>query len=179
MSPLYNPAPVSGGAAAITVTPTTAEEWFPGEVATASFTTGASTADFGVMIINHAITVTHLFIRLSGGGTNVDVGIYDDDGASGAPATRLVSSGSIPYVAGAQAIAVAATTLQPGRYWRAIAVDTGTTAITGLQYDTNTPGLAMGTLRYTKTSSFPLPATVTSPVASGSGQVPAVIPGRK
>lgn len=93
---------------------------------------------------------------------NVDVGIYDDDGASGSAGTRLVSAGSTACpVSGAALIAITSTTLAPGMYWAALEFDNGTAEAWYLS--TNYFRNPFGDTRCDATPGvFPLPATLTS-----------------
>lgn len=138
---------------------------------------GANEATFTQFLVRHPIVVNRITLTIGTSSGNIDVGIYDDDGAGGAPSTRLVSAGSTPCpAAGAAAITVTETELAPGRYWAALAADNLTATF---QFGRIAGGtIALTPNRYTRAASFPLPATATSPTASTAQDVYLAIPGR-
>lgn len=148
--------------------------WGPDAAMASGFNTGANTADFGLIVIYHKMTVNRI-VWLSGGAAgNIDLGIFAPDGASGAPGTLLVSTGSFTTPAGPSvSTTIAATTLTPGVYWMAIAASSGSFVATGVQR--KIAGSVFKTVRYTKGSTFPL-TSVVSPSASGSDTVVAMFP---
>jgi len=135
-----------------------------------SFASGVLTANRAYLIpfhLDEPITVTKLFC--ANGATasgNVDVGIYSED------FTKIISSGSTAQ-AGTntlQIFDVTDTTIGPGDFYLAIAIDNGTGTIFNQNIGTtvsNREGLLQ------MASAFPLPATIT-PATTSAGVTPIV-----
>lgn len=104
---------------------------FTGIVAAAS-PGAAPTIDLTAFFLHRTMTFNRICFAIGASAGNLDVGIYDDDGASGLPGTRLVSSGATACPAASasigRSITISATTLSPGWYYAAFARDnTGST----------------------------------------------------
>ncbi len=121
---------------------------------------GANTAFFVPVIpLTADVTITQLINSIGVQSGNVDVGVYEWDGTT---MTRIVSLGSTACPAAATRVVynIADTPLYKGtRYFFAIAFDNGTATATAL---TGSAVLAPTNTGYSKGTSFPLPATVTS-----------------
>lgn len=148
--PLYAPAPID-----LYVGPSNPNI---GHVLTAFPTINA--ARLYAFTVNRFQTVSKIYFRVGTASGNMDVGVYDDNG------TRLTSSGStaVPTAAQTVSLTVPAINLSPGiKYWVAIACDNVTAAF-GQPASASAAPLAPGSVvSVAYTSSFPLPASVSSP----------------
>lgn len=140
-----------------------------------NFAIGANVAVLSPFWVDTPTTINKIAVNIQTSSGNLDVGIYDDDGTSGAPSTKLVSSGSTASPGtGQRAFTVAGTVLPPGRYWAAFSCDNGTLALFYGQYDWS---LAAGIkMHFTKASSFPLPATISTPTEVTNGSAYSIVP---
>lgn len=162
--------PFTGGASSPVLTKYIAPSITMYATGVAASITGGNTAMFTSFYVPHTQLIDRVFFEVAVQNGNVDVGIYDDDGTAGAPATRLSSSGSTacPAVGGAS-IAVTEVSLTPGNYWAALASDSATASF---RYGTGMlTVVGFITPRYSKTTSFPLPASIAAPTADVSGNV--------
>ncbi|MEM3117107.1 MAG: hypothetical protein QW136_01755 [Nitrososphaerales archaeon] len=118
-------------------------------------TTGwaANRAVYTSIYISAPVTVTFMAFNASTASGNYDIGIYNWTG------TRLVSSGSTAMVSGANVNDITDTSLLPGWYFAALAVDNATAVITASVLAPVGAITAMG-LR-TQENAFPLPNTAT------------------
>lgn len=140
----------------------------------ANTTLAASSAVTCVFWVDRPTTINRLLINVAVQSGNIDLGIYDDDGAGGSPGTRLVSTGSFacPGVA-RQAITCSTTVLQPGRYWSALVADNITASFTYVPLVTLRPAMVT---RYNKASSFPLPTSLAGASAEATANTFIITP---
>jgi hypothetical protein len=103
---------------------------------------------------------------------SVQVGIYDSVG--GVPGNRLATSGTVACpAAGGFALAVPETTLQPGKYFAALASNNG--GATFRYRSGMLPAKALGGVYYTDASAFPLQA-VANPTVEASANAFLMVP---
>jgi len=149
------------------------EEWVPVDIppwdATAT-TAGAGNTAYLMALrpLTRSVIATQIVVNLGGSTDNLDVGLYTFDGTD---MTRVVSMGSTAFPGtGTQAFNISDTQLNPGnRYFVALAAD-GTTATWTKTADT-APGAVGNGLAWSLATSFPLPATISSPSAAATGPV--------
>ena len=135
----------------------------------AAYAVGAvNKAHLSMMTVLRNITVTSVGYYLGGGAGvgNVDIGIYNSS------YSRLWSRGSTatPGSTGGKTVSISAgspttLTLAPGVYWFAIASDSTSPQFVGI--NTSIPGLSVS-----KTSSFALPSSISSPASNTTELVP-------
>ncbi|MEM3008362.1 MAG: hypothetical protein QXY15_09965 [Candidatus Nitrosotenuis sp.] len=113
----------------------------------------ASRAIYTPIYVGAPVTITFMAFNVGTASGNYDIGIYNWAG------TRLVSSGSTAMVAGANVNDITDTSLLPGWYFAALAVDNATAVITASVLAPVGAITAMG-LR-TQENAFPLPNTAT------------------
>lgn len=125
--------------------------------------TVANQANLALVRVAKPKSVTALTVLIGTSSGNLDVGIYSWDGTT---ATRLGSSGStaVGTASTTQTVALTATVvLSPGtNYFFALACDNATATFGRLGSGDGDLG-AYGSRSLLKTSSFPLPATITTP----------------
>lgn len=146
--------------------PTTlsAPGWFAGQlILDSNAVVGANTAAFCRIVIPRPVVVNRLWCSINISSGNIDLGLYADDGTGASPGAKLVSTGSTASPGtGSRSFSVADTTIPAGVVWFAVSADNGT-----LQLARSTFGVvASATGSCTKTSSFPLPSSISSPSAS-------------
>lgn len=113
------------------------------------------------------VTITQLIGSIGVQSGNIDAGIYEWDGST---MTRIVSLGSTACPAAATRVVynIADTPLYKGtRYFFAWAADNGTVTVS---CTIGNGTLSSTTTMYSKTASFPLPATVAT-LSNSSGQI--------
>lgn len=122
----------------------------------------------------------------AGGATTFTLGLYPDDGTGGAPNTAAgpLTSGSVPLTAIGYAMLTIAGLRQPGRYWLAslYVVTTAPTTTASVVCVSNVaptlwfPSTAVigGIVRGLGLTSQVLPTTASSPVGTGSGNIPVI-----
>lgn len=135
--------------------------------------TTANQAVYQAIIVQSTVTVTHLGVIVGATSSgNIDVGIYTEGGV------KLVSSGStaVGTISTLQSFDVTDTTLEPGLYWLACAVDNGTATLRGSVVPiTNASAATARTRGYmVQTSAFALPATAAFAAPSAAVYVPIV-----
>lgn len=136
---------------------------------TTGISPGANVLELGPVWLETAMTVSALVVHVATQSGNIDVVMYSSDGASAAPLTRLVHSGSVACPAGGwRAIAVAPTLAAPGFYWTGLVVDNGVASL-DVTSSTMLHG-AMLSNRYVQAAAFPAPA------AFGGGAGPSDFP---
>lgn len=122
----------------------------------------ANRAIFYPFRVNSTITITNFFwINGTIAGDNIDVGVYDAQG------NRIVSIGSTVTSGTSvlQSVSVAATTIQRGLYYLAIA-HSGTTTVAWGSTITTPMGRLMGI--YRMNTALPLPSAATFTVAGAN-----------
>lgn len=136
-----------------------------------TLTAVSGTGYMTTVLVERTISINRVFCHIAVASGNIDVGIYDDDGTSGAPLTRLVSSGAVACpAAGPAAVAVADTVLTPGRYYAAISFNNSTAQFRYGDCQDGSPAITVP--RYDTASSHPLPATISgTPTPSSSGSI--------
>lgn len=121
------------------------------------------------------VTVSAIYFALAAGAGNIDVGIYAD--ASGAPGTKIVSSGSTASPgAGLHGIAVTPTVLTAGTtYWIAFAMSSASLELVCTGSSSSYGGFTLyTTFAGEHTSGFPLPTTASALTADAIAQGMAV-----
>ena len=113
----------------------------------------ANRALFLPFMVPSALTARRMLFQAPNASGNVDVGIYESDGA------LIVSSGSTPHASGLNNIDITDTLLDRGIYYAAIAIDNTTAQVVG---STGPPAVQfrVGGMKQASTS-FPLPASPT------------------
>lgn len=138
---------------------------------------GANYVNLTLLLVERKINVNKFGLYVANASGNIDVGIYDDDGTSGAPATKLVSLGSTTCPAtGARAFTLASTILSPGRYWAALAADNAVATFKTLDH-ASVSAFPLFETTYRKATSFPLPSSIAAAEAI-NGSAPILMVGR-
>lgn len=141
---------------------------------------GSNIAQFEGFIVTTPVVINRMVVVIGTASGNADFGIYASDGTSAAPGTKLVSTGSISCPAATyNTVTLTDTLLLPGFYYKSFAFDNGTATLWKNGANTMNQWKQLVTNpHYTKTSSFPLPSSVTSPTADTATTQWNLIPGR-
>lgn len=104
------------------------------------------------------VTITKIRLLIANSNGNIDAGVYSWDGTT---MTRVVSLGSTAMPAAATVdLDIADTSLIPGtRYYLAMSADNATATFAAVNSVGGGPAMSSA---FSKTASFPLPATITS-----------------
>ena len=136
-------------------------------------------------IVRHQLTVKQF--RLLNGATvsgNVDLGIYSST-IEGIPSARQVSTGSTAQAGtnGIQSVNIAATSLSPGLYYMAVALDNLTGTVASFVVDDSANHSNFDRINtvdgvFQEASAFPLPSTATPILVTGGRKAPLMYVGR-
>jgi hypothetical protein len=117
-----------------------------------TITTVANLAMFVPFVLHGPVTVVKLFADIGSSSGNIDIGIYDEDGA------LIVSIGSTAQAgAGIQSFDITDTRIGPGRFYLAIVSNNATGGLVALS--SGVLGRMVVTGMRWMSSAFPLPAT--------------------
>lgn len=123
-------------------------------------------------------TFDRICVHIGASSGNIDVGLYRSDGASKAPSTKIVSSGSVacPTANTLASVTIAATTLTPGFYWAVAANDNATA---GFGYTRAAAAWALQTIRCAiAATAFPLASTLAGVTLVSSADLYIIFPAK-